>query len=260
LLSANSFRFFCDIVIENLADTGKYSLVDFQGKRIYIKSSLAELVFERLLLNVNFEFIDSRIILHGDDQTISKATAENLVSRGITLKSVNWLGDQSFVKSLPIGIPTLERLNGIHEENFQEYLAHYEILRKNNKDRDIYLYSNFDITTNIPYRKQALLASLRVDNTYAPTGRIGLIENLEILSRSKFVLSPPGAGPDCFRTWEAIYLGAIPIVLRSHWPFSHLDLPVLIVDSFDNLGQKIAGFDNEEHVRNESWEDYFRVP
>lgn len=30
-----------------------------------------------------------------------------------------------------------------------------------------------------------------------------------------FVLSPPGAGPDCHRHWESIHLGSIPIVLKS---------------------------------------------
>ena len=89
--------------------------------------------------------------------------------------------------------------------------------------------------------------------------RIGLIENLEFLRRSKFVLSPPGAGPDCFRTWEAIYVGAIPIVLKSHWPFSHFDLPVLVVDTFEDLEKRIADFESEELARNESWEDYFLI-
>jgi len=30
-----------------------------------------------------------------------------------------------------------------------------------------------------------------------------------------FILSPPGAGPDCHRHWESILLGSIPIVLKS---------------------------------------------
>lgn len=34
------------------------------------------------------------------------------------------------------------------------------------------------------------------------------------LVRAKFVLSPEGFGRDCFRTWEALALGAIPVLLR----------------------------------------------
>ena len=36
----------------------------------------------------------------------------------------------------------------------------------------------------------------------------------QILSHP-FVFSPPGAGPDCHRHWEAILLGSIPVVLKS---------------------------------------------
>ena len=36
---------------------------------------------------------------------------------------------------------------------------------------------------------------------------------LEHYGTHRFVLSPPGHGLDCHRTWEAILLGAIPIVV-----------------------------------------------
>lgn len=38
---------------------------------------------------------------------------------------------------------------------------------------------------------------------------------LSEVSNTKFVLSPPGWGIDCFRTWESILFGAIPIVAYS---------------------------------------------
>lgn len=39
------------------------------------------------------------------------------------------------------------------------------------------------------------------------------------MSRTKFILSPPGDRPDCFRHWEALGLGAIPIssINQSHY-------------------------------------------
>lgn len=50
-----------------------------------------------------------------------------------------------------------------------------------------------------------------------------------------FVLSPPGAGPDCHRHWEAILLGSIPIVLKS--PVTKIldGLPCLQVDNWDEV-------------------------
>jgi hypothetical protein len=47
---------------------------------------------------------------------------------------------------------------------------------------------------------------------------------------SRFVLSPPGNGNDCHRTWEALYLGAIPIVQAgSLAPSICEQLPILVL-------------------------------
>jgi hypothetical protein len=54
----------------------------------------------------------------------------------------------------------------------------------------------------------------------------------DILSEYKFILSPPGAGIDCHRTWEALYTGTVPIVLTSSINELYEDLPVLIVPNW----------------------------
>jgi len=57
------------------------------------------------------------------------------------------------------------------------------------------------------------------------------------LAHAKFVASPMGHGRDCYRTWEALALGAIPVMLSSN--SSQLDrakyegLPVLWVDRWE---------------------------
>jgi hypothetical protein len=54
---------------------------------------------------------------------------------------------------------------------------------------------------------------------------------------SKFVLCPPGLGPDSYRLWEVLYLGAIPIIERTQggWDDLLVDLPVLLVDSYEEI-------------------------
>jgi hypothetical protein len=56
-----------------------------------------------------------------------------------------------------------------------------------------------------------------------------------------FVLSPAGGGYDCHRTWEALILGCIPIVKRFNIPLEDIyeDLPVLIVDNWSDLNEKL---------------------
>lgn len=54
----------------------------------------------------------------------------------------------------------------------------------------------------------------------------------------KFILSPPGTGFDCHRTWEAVSIGIIPIVLSSTLNELYEDLPILVVDNYDILSEE----------------------
>lgn len=64
-------------------------------------------------------------------------------------------------------------------------------------------------------------------------------EYLENISRSKYVLSPHGFNPDCFRHWESMYLSAIPITLNHPKLNSFKDLPILFLDSWDELSEEL---------------------
>jgi hypothetical protein len=57
------------------------------------------------------------------------------------------------------------------------------------------------------------------------------------LAQSKFILSPRGNGLDCHRTWEALWLGSIPIVKSSTLDSLLEDLPVLIVDEWSQIDE-----------------------
>ena len=59
----------------------------------------------------------------------------------------------------------------------------------------------------------------------------------KLMRKTMFVPSPAGNGIDCHRTWEALYLGAVPVVLRSEY-FGESDWPVLVVDSWSELLEK----------------------
>ena len=51
---------------------------------------------------------------------------------------------------------------------------------------------------------------------------------------SLFVPSPAGNGLDCHRTWEALYLGAVPVVLKSEYTGDE-SWPVLVIDSWERF-------------------------
>jgi hypothetical protein len=71
-------------------------------------------------------------------------------------------------------------------------------------------------------------------------------EYLHNISKSKYVLSPHGFNPDCFRHWESMYLSAIPITLNHPKLNSFKDLPILFLDSWDELSEELLNERYEE--------------
>ena len=58
---------------------------------------------------------------------------------------------------------------------------------------------------------------------------------LAAYARYAFVISPHGNGLDCYRTWEALLMGCIPIVKRSPIDYLYADLSVAIVDEWSEI-------------------------
>jgi hypothetical protein len=64
-----------------------------------------------------------------------------------------------------------------------------------------------------------------VQLTPESTKRLRVSEYLMALGRHRFVLSPRGNGLDAHRTWEALLVGSIPSMRRTHLQNLHLHLP-----------------------------------
>jgi len=71
-------------------------------------------------------------------------------------------------------------------------------------------------------------------------------EYLEHLMNSTYCICPRGNGWDCYRNWETLLLGSIPIMEHSVLDPLFYDLPVLIIDSYKSLSEK---FLSDELVR-----------
>ena len=55
------------------------------------------------------------------------------------------------------------------------------------------------------------------------------------ITRTKFLLSPPGDGIDCYRTWEALYFGSIQIILNTSINSIFEQLPVFIMNNYEDI-------------------------
>lgn len=70
------------------------------------------------------------------------------------------------------------------------------------------------------------------------TGHRALDHYYSQIAAHRFVLSPPGRGIDCYRTWEALYLGAVPVVVDSPPMTAFKDLPILITCDYSELSEE----------------------
>ena len=66
----------------------------------------------------------------------------------------------------------------------------------------------------------------------------------------KFCLSLPGKGLDCYRTWEALSLGVIPIVLNTSIVSLYADLPVLVINDVSEITEEFLNDSFERITKN----------
>ncbi len=118
------------------------------------------------------------------------------------------------------------------------------------KERDIFAYVNFNISTNQKER-QPCWDYFSTKNWAHVTRNRSNQEYVEDLSRSVFVISPPGNGLDCYRTWEAICLRCYPVVLSSTLNPLYEHLPVVIVDSWDEVTEELLKKKKDEFSKKE---------
>lgn len=102
--------------------------------------------------------------------------------------------------------------------------------RENSKEKLLYL--NFSLRTN---RNRFNIMNILLQKGFQQNKPLDWDSYIEDVSRHKFCISPKGNGVDCHRTWECLYLGVIPIVEKSPHMSYFCDLPILFVDSYDDI-------------------------
>lgn len=105
-------------------------------------------------------------------------------------------------------------------------------------EREPCAYANFHFTNNSPDRAFAI-KQISKDLVYYEPTITTRINSWQTQAKYAFVISPFGHGLDCHRTWEAFILGCIPIVKTSSLDSLYKDLPVLIVESWEDITQEL---------------------
>jgi hypothetical protein len=120
---------------------------------------------------------------------------------------------------------------GLESPGCQGYSDHPEVLekvlREPRKIKNL-VYMNFSHTTQP--KRQLWVDHFQGKPWVTEKSKTSFEEFIRDCYGHSFVLSPEGNGIDTHRTWEALYMGAIPIVQNSIFVNSFDQLPLVVVD------------------------------
>lgn len=147
------------------------------------------------------------------------------------------------IRPLPLGINP----NLVSKPGYFDLVATTDIFKSKLINSSRLILMNFDCSTNLSARELAI-QQLKGSKNVDWVSQIPSTDLFPTYSRYLFVISPPGAGPDCYRTWEAIYAGTIPIVLDSETPHFHEDYPLWRVNDWSQLSEWSASQIREKYL------------
>lgn len=147
--------------------------------------------------------------------------------------SVN--AESPHVHGLPLGIT-----NNTDESEFHRVFGNVDIMvevaREPRMIKNL-VYANFVVANHV---SRGPLMEFAKSQPWITVGGVdtsmeGRRAFLREVRNHKFVLCPPGGGVDTHRLWETLYMGSIPIVKRDIAHAAWQDLPILFVDSWDEV-------------------------
>lgn len=237
-ISGDSFKAICDLELSidnwnsvlmstTLNNDKSYSLF-IPGEP---RSKVSFEIVKYLESTNQYFFPNVTLFFHNGDSFPQPSSIKKIANLFKKVYAVNWLGDASNVAPIPIGLENEGYLlNGV----LRDYLSMVPKLKPWNS-RDIQVLVCFSIHTNLSERSEALHFARQINGALIIDKPVTPRRYRELLSNSKFVISPPGNGIDCHRTWESMFLGAVPIVKKNFWPFSKFEMNIRILDDWKQL-------------------------
>lgn len=214
------------------------------NKRLFLPAYLKDYFLEALP-KAKTPTNEWSVVIHNYDNIPNEAELKILSENFKSVYCVNWLGDRQIATPIPIGLENWAHLRNGVPRDFRRARNRHKVRFQ---DRPIHLLSSFSTSTNLTERSKAAEFVGNYDKSFQMPNFSSPLNYRKLVLSSRFVISPPGNGPDCHRTWEAMYLGAIPVVLRKSWPFAHLELPVLIVDTWEQIPEETERYVHKGEV------------
>lgn len=250
-ISSVGFQKSCDICMISNINNKIFDGSD--EKIIYVKSDIIY-KFYKIIDTLNHNFI----LVSGDsDYTIPNDIFPNLqefIQFIENKKIIKWFAQNAIYKhdkliNLPIGMDYHTLYNNSNfwwGPQMKPIDQEKEVVLIKNVSKPFYdrvplIYSNchFQIYTKYGRDRIDALTNIPHDLLFLEKERVNRVSTWKNQINYSFVLSPHGNGFDCHRTWEAIVLGCIPIVKTSQIDALYIDLPVLIVNNWNEVTKEL---------------------
>lgn len=218
-----------DNEFKNISDENMKKLNSKNNSIIFICNYYAKIFCDKILPKININF---KLIFHNEDALIDesfKEYFENNKIRHIYAQNIGFY--HSKLTSLPIGIANSQWRHG------QTDIVLNCIKNNFYKDKSNLVYFNFNIGTNRKIRPR--IYQLLQNKGYKPVMNQVYSNYVNQLANHKFAFNPPGNGVDCHRMWECLYFGVIPILERSPHAEYYQSLPILIIDKWEDINNKL---------------------
>ncbi len=238
-ISSDSFRFMADHVFDEISEDTK--VLDVKtGDIVFLNNSSVEPFFKLIHIKIKKPYV---LIMHGGTKPIDNNRLKYLDNKIIHWFSKNVLTKDEKVTPLPIGLENLYEYGTGITSLYDKFKKKKQIYKKNK------ILYHFKIATNPTERQKAwnYISKHPLAETF-PT-KLPPPLYLKKLGKYKFVLSPPGAGEECHRTWEALYLGVIPIVKKcvATEYFAKIGVPMWVVNDWNELDNIDEQFLNQKY-------------
>jgi hypothetical protein len=193
-----------------------------QARSIFVYTHLLPAFIDCVLPHLADRFV---LITHNSDGLITDRYRKLLDDPRL----VRWFAQSALIAHpkldcLPIGIANSQWRHGNLDSVTATMAASHE--------QTGLVYANFKPSTH-PDR-QPLLDLIKSRPFMTLESGVSFETYLEHVASHRFCLSPPGNGIDAHRTWEALYLGAVPIVTTS-FAATFPELPMLGVDHWSDI-------------------------
>ena len=253
-ISKNKITDYIQNGYEVINETNEFYLVkkqDFTLRENDIIFCNTDLVYElfKVLKPIN-NLSNIKLVTHQSDVSINLKHLQYKPECISEWYAINVDVDSKYLYPIPIGLAS----------SFQKkYLVESNILNIDSTkiDKSNLIYINFNPNTNANHRNVILEKFIQEDWAEVDLFNVPIDEYAINIQKSHFVLAPWGNGIDTHRIWEALYLGSIPIT-KYHKTFESIkELPILFVDSYEDVNKTLLEKYLNENKKNSMSPKYY---